>query len=116
LREKGVFPHIAVADFLRLSQHRLRRPRIMFRKSLSALTVAAALGGSLLVPIAAQAKGVEHKVYDRSHKDYHNWNTDEDKYYRQYLNESHHKYHEFSKTSKKHQDQYWRWRHDHQSR
>lgn len=88
----------------------------MFRTSLSALTIVAALGGSLLAPIAAQAQGVELKFYDRSHKDYHNWNTDEDKYYRQYLNENHHKYRAFAKMNKKQQDQYWRWRHEHEGR
>ena len=86
----------------------------MFRKSISALTFAVALGGSVFMPAMASAQ--EHRVYDKSHKDYHDWNTDEDRYYRQYLNEHHRKYHEFQHMSKKQQKDYWRWRHDHEGR
>jgi len=86
----------------------------MMQKTLSAFTVMAALAGSLLAPVAAHAQGVELKFYDRSHKDYHNWNADEDRVYRQYLTDNHRKYRDFKKMSKKQQDEYWRWRHDHQ--
>lgn len=53
------------------------------------------------------------RVYDSQHKDYHNWNADEDQQWRQYLSDQHQKYHDFSKANKKEQDEYWNWRHDH---
>jgi hypothetical protein len=88
----------------------------MFKKSISALTFAMALGGSVFVPAMASAQGVELKFYDKSHKDYHNWNTDEDRYYRQYLNEHHRKYTAFSHNNKSQQQAYWSWRHEHEGR
>ncbi len=57
----------------------------MLKKSFSALTVTLALGGTALLPVAAQAQGVELRFYDRSHKDYHHWNSNEDRFYREVL-------------------------------
>jgi hypothetical protein len=88
----------------------------MLKKSLSALTVMLALGGTALLPVAAQAQGVELRFYDRSHKDYHQWNSNEDRFYREYLHEHHHKYHSFSRMNKSQQRAYWQWRHDHDGR
>ena len=75
----------------------------MLKKTFSALTVMAALGGSVLLPVTAQAQGISLRFYDRSHKDYHRWNRDEDVRYRAYLNRAQ-------------QQEYWRWRHDHDGR
>jgi hypothetical protein len=89
----------------------------MLKKTFSALTIVAALGGSMLVPATAMAQsGVELRFYDRSHKDYHHWNNDEDHFYRQYLTEHHRKYRTFSHMSKQQQREYWKWRHDHDGR
>jgi hypothetical protein len=88
----------------------------MVKKSLAALTFAAALGGFVLTPAIGQAQGSEPRMYDRAHKDYHNWNTEEDRMYRQYLTEHHHKYREFQRMSKKQQNEYWKWRHNHEGR
>jgi len=55
----------------------------------------------------------EPRVYDNVHSDYHNWNTDEDRRYREYLNDHHQKYREYSRLKRKQQNQYWQWRHDH---
>ena len=86
----------------------------MFRRTVSAFTLIAALGGVALIPSTALAQaGVELKFYDRSHKDYHQWNDGEDVHYRQYLTENHRKYRVFSKNSKSQQDAYWKWRHNH---
>lgn len=87
----------------------------MFKKTISALAFAAAVG-SLFAPSVASAQGAERRMYDRSHKDYHNWNTDEDRAYRQFLSEHHRKYHEFQRMSAKQQREYWKWRHDHGDR
>lgn len=53
------------------------------------------------------------RVYDQTHKDYHNWDDNEDRAYRQRLSEQHRKYRDFSKQNRKQQDEYWNWRHDH---
>ena len=93
----------------------------MLKKTFSALTIMAALGGSALLPATALAQDRDHhereqRMYDRTHKDYHAWNGDEDRMYRQYLSEHHRKYVVFSRTNKKQQQAYWQWRHDHDGR
>ena len=90
------------------------------RKSKLHLLVAAAVATMSLaaVPVRAQDHGdqraaQEHRVYDPVHKDYHAWNDDENRRYREYLEEHHEKYRDFSRLSKKRQREYWQWRHDH---
>jgi hypothetical protein len=53
------------------------------------------------------------RVYDRDHKDYHNWNDNEDRSYRVYLGERHRDYHPFAELKAKEQRAYWSWRHSH---
>ena len=53
------------------------------------------------------------RVYDRTHKDYHNWNDSEDRSYRVYLGQNHVDYRDYSKLNHTQQDQYWNWRHSH---
>ncbi|MGH9529610.1 MAG: hypothetical protein ACRD2S_06790 [Terriglobales bacterium] len=53
------------------------------------------------------------RVYDRTHKDYHTWDSNEDRAYHQYLTEQHKGDVDYSKLKKKDQDQYWKWRHNH---
>ena len=85
----------------------------MFRRTLFAITAVTALAGSLLMPSSAQAAGVTVRVYDRSHKDYHRWDRDEDHHYRAYLTERHRRYLAFQRASRQRQREYWRWRHNH---
>ena len=56
----------------------------------------------------------EHRVYDRDHKDYHNWDANEDRAYRNYLDEKHETYRDFNHLKRKDQDAYWNWRHSHE--
>ena len=84
---------------------------MMVRRTLSAFTLTIALVGPALVPTAALAQGVSVRVYDRSHKDYHQWNDDEDRTYRQYLTQNHRSYRPIAKTSRKQQAAYWQFRH-----
>jgi hypothetical protein len=60
-----------------------------------------------------QNENGNHKVYDRNHKDYHNWDANEDRTYRQYLGEKHRDYRPFGDESQKQQSAYWNWRHSH---
>jgi len=52
-------------------------------------------------------------IYDSSHHDYHQWNDNEDRAYRQYLSKHHKQYRDFQSESPKEQNQYWNWRHAH---
>jgi hypothetical protein len=89
----------------------------MFRHTFSAFTLIAALTAPALVPAIANAQvGVDLKFYDSSHKDYHNWDHDEDVRYRAYLNDHHRKYQDFSHQSKKQQQEYWKYRHENEHR
>jgi hypothetical protein len=85
----------------------------MVRRTLSALTLVAAIGAPALLPTVALAQSVSLRIYDRSHKDYHPWNGDEDRTYRQYLTDHHRSYRAISKTTKKQQAEYWQYRHQH---
>jgi hypothetical protein len=53
------------------------------------------------------------RVYDREHKDYHQWDDHEKNAWGRFLAEKHRKEHEFAKASRKEQDEYWNWRHSH---
>ena len=87
----------------------------MLKKTLSAFTLVAALGGSVLLPATASAQpGVELRFYDRSHRDYHRWDGDEDRRYRAYLAERHRRYLAFQRESRQRQRAYWQWRHEHE--
>lgn len=53
------------------------------------------------------------RYYDRSRRDYHQWNTQEDGYYRQWLNSRHRQYEDFGSLNSRDQQNYWKWRHKH---
>jgi hypothetical protein len=77
------------------------------------------LAAALVTPVAISAApapqrvGVQVRVYDHNHKDYHNWDDREESSYRRYLVEQHHSYREYAKQRRRTQDQYWNWRHRH---
>jgi len=58
----------------------------------------------------------QNRVYDRYHKDYHNWNNSEDHAYRGYLQENHRDYRPLAETKQRDQKAYWNWRHSHPDR
>jgi hypothetical protein len=55
----------------------------------------------------------EKRYYDRDGRDYHTWNNNEDRAYRQYLEEQHREYRVFPKVRAPQQREYFRWRHEH---
>jgi hypothetical protein len=77
----------------------------------SSMLLAAALAAPAAV--VATATPQDNRIYDRDHKDYHNWDDHEDRAYRQYLKEQHKEYHEYNKLNERDQRAYWKWRHDH---
>ena len=56
---------------------------------------------------------VQVRVFDRTHKDYHNWDDRENHAWAVYLTNNHRPQHEYARSSRREQDQYWNWRHSH---
>jgi hypothetical protein len=88
----------------------------MRRKGL--LLSAVLLIPGLICPLAmtanAASQGVSIRFYDRDHKDYHNWDDNENRRYEEFRRD-HPKYSvKFSKTSRAQQREYWKWRHEHE--
>src|ERR1700722_16682972 len=50
------------------------------------------------------------RYYDKSHKDYHNWDANEDRSYQRYQTE-HHQKRAFVQLNTRQQSGYWNWRH-----
>jgi hypothetical protein len=80
------------------------------------------LSAALTAPVAISTSAAQDdhrndkkdtRVYDRSHKDYHNWDGNEDRAYRQYLGDKHQDYRDYSKLNHGQQNTYWNWRHSH---
>jgi hypothetical protein len=86
---------------------------------LAALAVSAAL----IVPVAVSAQVREtpapedhardRRYYDKTGKDWHEWNPKEDHVYHQYVQENHLKDREFVKANPRERDDYFKWRHAH---
>jgi len=77
------------------------------------LTAALVAPVSIMAAPSPQTDSVQVRVYDSHHKDYHDWNDDENRAWGRYLSENKKKSHEFSKATNKEQSQYWNWRHTH---
>jgi hypothetical protein len=77
------------------------------------LTAALVAPVTILAAPAPQEASVQIRVYDRNHKDYHNWDDNENRAWGQYQTEQHKNSHEFSKANKREQGRYWNWRHAH---
>jgi hypothetical protein len=77
------------------------------------LTAALAASGSIVAAATPQEASVQVRIYDRDHKDYHDWDDHENQQWGVFLSENHRKHHEFSKAKKREQSEYWNWRHAH---
>jgi hypothetical protein len=77
---------------------------------LSAALVAPA---SVIAAPKPQEAGVQVRVYDKDHKDYHNWDAHENAAWGRFIVENHRKDHEYAHADKKEQREYWNWRHSH---
>ena len=73
------------------------------------------LSGVLMSPIVMRADDHDRvRVYDPSHKDYHEWNENEEHAYRHWVEQERHiPYREWKHMNKKEQREYLRWRHEH---
>ena len=81
----------------------------------AALFLAAALAGPLTIMAVPAPEGatVQVRVYDRNHKDYHNWDDNENRAWGVYLTNDHRRHYEYVKANHRDQDAYWNWRHAH---
>jgi hypothetical protein len=90
----------------------------MHRKSLflSSLFLTAALVAPLAIRANAAPPQVSIRIYDRDHRDYHDWDDREDHAYRRYLAAQHRRYLEYNRQHYRVQRHYWNWRHSHPDR
>ncbi len=74
------------------------------------------VAASFIAPVAVMADGRhqrEIRYYDRDGRDYHTWNDQEDREYRQYLVERHRNCVVFTKARPPQRREYFRYRHEH---
>jgi hypothetical protein len=77
------------------------------------LTAALAAPVAIMAAPAPQESRAQVRVYDKHHKDYHNWDDNENRAWGQYLTDNDKNPHEFSKANKREQSKYWNYRHSH---
>jgi hypothetical protein len=83
---------------------------------LLALAAAIAAPTAIMASPKPQEGTVQVRIYDRDHRDYHDWNDHEDRAYRRYLAEQHRSYREYHRQHYRTQRRYWNWRHSHPDR
>lgn len=87
------------------------------KRTLTTLSIAAAL----LAPLGLMAqdhddhrdRDHDRRYYDTRHKDYHQWNGNEDRAYHMYWEQNHHAYIDWDHASARQRQGYWDWRHNH---
>ena len=77
----------------------------------ASLILTAALAAPAAITASASPQAVTVRVYDRDHKDYHNWDDNENRQWGIFLTNNHRDYHEYSRSNRKEQSEYWNWRH-----
>ena len=102
---------IPKADILNLEDYNMHRAD-RYVASLFLTAALAAPVSVMAVPVPQESR-VQVRVYDKQHKDYHNWDDNENRAWGQYLTENHKSSHEFSKASRREKSQYWNYRHAH---
>ena len=102
---------IPKADILSLEGYNMRRAN-RYIVSLFLTAALAAPATIMAIPVPQEGRD-QHRVYDKEHKDYHNWDDNENYAWGQFLTENHKSSHEYSKANKKEQSQYWNYRHSH---
>jgi hypothetical protein len=84
-------------------------------RSICSLILAAVIASpvALIAAPGPTDDGVQIRVYDSHHRDYHNWDDHENHAWGVYLSNNHRKSHGFSRSSRREQSRYWNWRHSH---
>jgi hypothetical protein len=93
-------------------EHNMHAHRILNSLIITVALLAPGLGVAAAQERAEAKVGpVAVRVYDRSHKDYHVWDDQEDQRYRKYLSDNRQTYRPIAKLSNKQQTTYWNSRH-----
>lgn len=80
---------------------------------ISSILLTASLAAPIAMVAAPAPQEAQVRVYDRNHKDYHNWDDRENHAWGVFLTTNHRNDHEYSKSNRKEQGEYWNWRHAH---
>ncbi|HMF77189.1 MAG TPA: hypothetical protein VK604_16140 [Bryobacteraceae bacterium] len=82
-----------------------------------------ALSAALVVPQIVMAQDHDRRddhdrqddrgFYDKHHKDYHKWDSHEDRAWHIYEEQHHRKYVDFNAARESDRQAYWAWRHNH---
>jgi hypothetical protein len=85
----------------------------LLNRFVSSLLLVAALAAptAIMARPKPQDGNVQVRIYDRDHRDYHNWDDREDRAYRRYLAAQHRRYREYNRQHYRAQRNYWYWRH-----
>jgi hypothetical protein len=100
----GILIHLRLEEIIVLGTHR-------FIGSL--LLTGAIFAPTAIMSAALPQEGIQVRVYDSHHHDYHNWDDREDHAYRGYLVEHHRSYRSYDQQRARDQRNYWKWRHQH---
>ena len=80
------------------------------------LTAALAAPISIMAAPTPGPVGVTVRVYDRHHRDFHEWDDRENHAWGVYLTNHHRRHYEYSRANRRDQDRYWTYRHNHRDR
>jgi hypothetical protein len=92
-----------------LEEHLVR----YINRYINTIILAAAVAAPVVIMAAPRPQEVQLRVYDRNHRDYHNWDDRENNAYRGYLVTRHKTYREYNTQNNREQNRYWNWRHSH---
>lgn len=71
---------------------------------------------SIMAAPGAQSDGVQIRVYDGSHRDYHNLDDHENHAWGVYLTTHHRRHYEYARANRREQARYWNYRYSHPDR
>ncbi len=91
---------------------------------MSSLALIAAMAGPVALGASAQERrdddrgrpAVQIRVYDRHHRDYHNWDDHESRAYVRWETDNRRRHREYARRQRAEQNRYWAWRHNHPDR
>jgi hypothetical protein len=84
--------------------------------ALAAFTLPTTLRASSTSHLSQRNEGSQGRIYDQKNRDWHDWNDNEERAYRQFLTENRREYREFTRLDAREQSEYWNWRHAHPDR
>ncbi len=85
------------------------------------ILMALSLSFALLTPVCLSAQDhgdreqhdQQQRYYDKKHKDYHEWNGNEDQAWHAYWQQQHRESIDWSRANERQRQAYWNWRHQH---